>query len=412
MIAWQPALAGGLYPEVTMVQTMRTYFAPDFELLPWQASLLMIAFGLTAVPLNSIWRRWLPRFENLTLVLHFLAFVIVMATLLSLAPKNSKHDVFNDIENNGGWHSTGLSLMVGQVGILYTMAGADSAVHMAEEVNDASINLPRAMVFAYVLNCGLGFGMLVAMCFCMGSLSDAINADEPFINAFTNMGNSGAALALTILLCLLLFVGNSTCVATESRQMWAFARDGGMPFSKWLSRLSPRYHVPMNAIWVTMFCNVVLCLINLGSNLAFNIIIGISVVGTTATYIISISCLLSARWRGDRLPPARWSLGKFGAPINMFAVAFASMILIFSLFPESTPVDAPDMNWTIVVIGAVLGYALISYFVQGRKHYNGPVVYIEGRRSSGVIQTTEGDVFLQVTQTTKATTASGKAVAH
>lgn len=395
-IAWQPALAGGLYPAMTMLESMRAYFDPDFAFKPWQASLLMIGLGLAAVPLNSIWRRWLPKFEGAVLVLHFLAFLVIFATILALAPKNSAHDVFNNIENNGGWSSTGLSMMVGQIGILYTMAGADSAVHMAEEVEDSSVTVPRAMVWSYVVNNILGFAMLIAMCFCMGSLSDAINADEPFINAFTTgAGSAGGALALTIILCITVMCGNVTCVATESRQMWAFARDNGMPFSNWLARISPRYQVPMNAIWVTMFCNTVLCLINLGSNLAFNIIIGISTVGTTATYILSIGCVLSARWRGESLPPARWSLGKFGAPINAFALGFASLMLVFSLFPVAVPVDASSMNWTVVVVGAVIGFALVSYAVQGRKHYKGPVVYIEGRRRGGVIQSTEGDIVIE-----------------
>ncbi|KAL9091371.1 MAG: hypothetical protein Q9159_001455 [Coniocarpon cinnabarinum] len=395
-VAWQPALPGGLYPEVTMVQSMRSYFSEGFEFQPWQATLLMIALAFAAVPLNTIWRRFLPMFESLSLVVHFVGFVVVLVTLCAMAPKNSAEAVFRDVENNGGWHSTGLAMMVGQVGILYTMAGADSAVHMAEEVDDAALTVPRAMVWSFVLNTLMGFGMMIAMCFCIGSLDDAINADEPFVNAFLNgTGSPAAATGLTFILLLILGCSNVTCIATESRQMWAFARDNGMPFSRWIAKVSKRFQVPLNAIWITMAVNIVLCLINLGSNLAFNIIIGISVVGTTATYIISIACLLSARFRGDELPPARWSLGRFGAPINIFAIGFASMMLVFSFFPVSVPVDPSTMNWTIVVIGAVLGFALVSYAIQGRKIYKGPVAYIEGKRAHGVIQTTEGDVTVE-----------------
>lgn len=375
---------------------MRSYFDSDFSFQAWQASLLMIGLGLTAVPFNSVWRAWLPRFESAALFLHFAGFCIVLIVLLVLAPKNSTHDVFNNVQNNGGWSSTGLSLMVGQIGILYTMAGADSAAHMAEEVGNSSLTVPRAMFWSFVLNNIIGFGTLVTMCYTMDSLSDAIDADEPFINTFTNgAGSSGGALGLTLILFIILFASNMTAVATESRQMWAFARDNGMPGAKWLSRVHPRFQVPMNAIWVTMLINTVLCLINLGSNLAFNIIIGISVVGTTATYIISIGCLLSARWRGERLPPARWSLGRWGAAINVFALCFASLMLVFSLFPESVPVDPASMNWTIVVVGAVMIFALISYALQGRTHYQGPVIYIEGRRRTNVIQSTEGDILVE-----------------
>ena len=375
---------------------MRNYFDANFAFQPWQATLLMIGLSFVTIPFNTVWRRWLPRFESAILVLHFLAFVVILVTLLALAPKSSPEAVFNDIENNGGWSSTGLSLMVGQIGILYTMAGADSAVHMAEEASDASITVPRAMVWSYVLNAAMGFGMLITMCFCMGSLNDAINVDEPFINTFMNgTGTPGGALGLTLIICLILQCSNVSCVATESRQMWAFARDNGMPFSKWLARISPSMQVPLNAIWVTMGINIVLCLINLGSTLAFNIIIGISVVGTTMTYILSIGCLLSARMRGDELPAARWGLGRLGAPINLFAVLFASLMLVFSFFPVSLPVDPSSMNWTIVVVGVVLGFAFVLYLVQGRRIYKGPVVYTEAKRAHGVIQSTEGEIVLE-----------------
>ena len=392
-IAWQPALAGGLYPEVTMIESMRAYFDPSFAFKPWQATLLMIALGFTAVPLNTIWRRWLPAFETMALALHFTGFIVVLITLLVMAPKNPSQAVFNDIENNGGWSSTGLSMMIGQIGILYTMAGADSAVHMAEEVDDASLTVPRSMVFSFVLNTIMGLCMMIAMNYCLGPLTDAINADEPFVMAFTNLGSPAAATVLTLIMFLILASSNVTCGATESRQMWAFARDNGMPFSRWISRISRRGgNVPLNAIWVTMAVNVVLCLINLGSSFAFNIIIGISVVGTTLTYIISIACLISARFRAEPLPPARWSLVRFGLPINVFAVGFASLMLVFSLFPVSVPVDGSTMNWTVVIVGGVLIFAVMSYLVQGRRMYKGPVVYIEGKRQHGVIQTTEGDV--------------------
>jgi choline transport protein len=92
----------------------------------------MIALGFLTVPFNIVWRRALPAFETLALVLHIAGFFAIMIPLWVLAPKNSASDVFEQITNSGGWSNTGLSLLVGQVSIFYCMAGADSAVHLSE----------------------------------------------------------------------------------------------------------------------------------------------------------------------------------------------------------------------------------------------------------------------------------------
>jgi len=81
--------------------------------------------------------------------------------------------------------------------------------------------------------------MLITMLFTVGNLDDAINAASPFQNAFTNTGSQGLNTFLTLFLFLLILSGNITAVTTVSRETWAFARDGGLPFSRWMSKVSP-----------------------------------------------------------------------------------------------------------------------------------------------------------------------------
>ena len=46
-----------------------------------------------------------------------------------------------------------------------------------------------------------------------------------------------ASTALTALIFVLLMFGIINQVTTTSRQLWSFARDGGLPWSPWLSRV-------------------------------------------------------------------------------------------------------------------------------------------------------------------------------
>ena len=80
--------------------------------------------------------------------------------------------------------------------------------------------------------------MMITMLFTVGSLEDAINASSPFQNSFTNTGSTGVNVTLTLILALLIVTGNITSLATTSREVWAFARDGGPPAHRWISKVS------------------------------------------------------------------------------------------------------------------------------------------------------------------------------
>lgn len=226
--------------------------------------------------------------------------------------------------------------------------------------------------------------MMITMLFTVGSLEDAINASSPFQNSFTNTGSTGVNVALTVILALLIGAANITSLATTSREVWAFARDGGTPGHRWISKVHHHQNVPFNAVLVTSFLSFILCLIQLGSTVAFNIIISLNLIAFLGTYMISIGCLLLKRFRHEPLPPARFSLGRWGLPVNLFAFCYSLLTLVFSCFPVSVPVDASTANCGPAIWGGVLGIALVSYLVQGRKDYKGPVVFVAGVRREGM----------------------------
>ena len=108
---------------------------------------------------------------------------------------------------------------------------------IAEEVEDASLVVPRCMWWSYILNVSMGIAMLITMLFCIGDLNDAINSPAPYLSLFNNTGSLGVAMTLTVMILLLVFVSCITGLATTAREAWAFSRDQGFPFSKWISRV-------------------------------------------------------------------------------------------------------------------------------------------------------------------------------
>ena len=148
--------------------------------------------------------------------------------------------------------------------------------------------------------------------------------------------------------------------------------------------MNHKRNVPDNSVYLTSFVSGVLCLINLGSTFAFNIIVSLTLLALLSTYMISIGCVLRKRLLGLELPKARWSLGRWGIPINAFAFFYAGFVIVFSCFPSVVPVTTQTANWAPAVWGGVILLAGGVYMVHGKTHYTPPVVFIEGRRGVDV----------------------------
>ena len=238
------------------------------------------------------------------------------------------------------------------------------------------------------MNVILGIITLITMLFCIGTLDEAINAEVPYLQLFVNTGSNAMALALTIILFLLIFSGNITALATTSREVFAFSRDRGFPFSRWLSKIERKRNIPFNAVYATAFWSAVLCVINIGSTTAFNIIISLTLLALLSTYMLSIGCVCLKRIRGEPLPPARWSLGRYGLAINLFAFIYSAFAIVFCCFPGSLPVDTSTANWAPAVWAGVIVLSAITYLLHGKKHFTAPIVFVEGMRTGG-LQATE-----------------------
>jgi len=86
--------------------------------------------------------------------------------------------------------------------------------------------------------------------FCITNLEDYLNGSEfPIIDIIHNAtGSRAATCVLGGLLILLLFFSTVTTVASASRQVWAFSRDRGFPFSSWICHVRPAWEIPANAV--------------------------------------------------------------------------------------------------------------------------------------------------------------------
>lgn len=241
-ISWQSIVALDCFLVGTIVQGMIAVNDDSYVSTRWQSTLLIMGVAIYIGLFNVFAAKHLPLAEGAFVTGHFFFFFPVVIVLLVLAPKRSAREVFLEFSDNGaGWPNVGWATLVGQVSAIFSVLGSDSVAHMAEEVQESSRNVPRAMVWSFVVNIPPTMGLLLTYLFCMPSVADAV-ADPsgyPFIYVFREATKSaGATLGLSVIILVLLVMITISAAASTSRQTFAFARDHGLPFSGWLGAVS------------------------------------------------------------------------------------------------------------------------------------------------------------------------------
>ncbi|KAK6436559.1 hypothetical protein LTR95_007251 [Oleoguttula sp. CCFEE 5521] len=399
---WQGGITGIGMLVATVIQGLITLNYPDYIAQGWHGTLITIGIVGLCVGFNTYGARQLPIVEASLALLHFGGMFVIIIILWhvysgtrpselaiwpmcaladcpranrTLAPRNNPYSAFFHIKNGGGWSSDGLSLLIGLYPLTVSLNGFDSQVHMSEETKDATRAMPRSIMWSTYINGFLGFIMAITMIFTLGDLDEilATPTGYPFIQVFFNVTKSHAGTTLMTVLILLPLVGSViACVATASRQIWSFARDEGVPFSNTVRYVPPRWSIPINAILVSLVICVLLSLINIGSAVALNAILALGTGSILASYLICISCITIKRVRGETLPTRKWSLGRWGLPINVVALCWLVPIFVFIQFPGVTPTTAKSMNFSSLLIGFVVIVATGYYFVKGQKVYVSP----------------------------------------
>lgn len=347
----------------------------------WHVTLIMMLWLLLMIGFNIFLAQHLPLAEGLVLVLHVLGFFAFLILFWTMAERSPIRGVFTTFSDGGNWGSLGVSALVGLTTPLWCFIGPDAGAHMSEELKDASIILPKAMMWAVFFNGVFGIVMMITFVICGGALEsflDLTYTGQPVLYAVYNAtGSVAGALVMGTILVILTFFAAVSVTAASSRQIWAFARDKGLPFSTWIEHVRPGWDVPVNALLVCLGSSLIVACINFGSEETLNAIVSISNAALIFSYIISIGCVRLKRLRSEPLLPRRWSLGKWGGLLNDLALGFLLVAFVFSFFPVSPKPNAAKMNWAILMFGALAVLATVNYFVTARKSYVAPVSLVK-----------------------------------
>ncbi|WP_042365720.1 amino acid permease [Streptacidiphilus neutrinimicus] len=291
--------------------------------------------------------------------------VIVGALIVVPSHHQSAGFVFGHFVNGTGFHS---GLYVGLLSLLvaqYTFTGYDASAHMTEETNDAAVAGPRGIVRSIWLSWIAGFVLIVGITFAIQNWDGTLNTATgvpPAQIFIDSLGMTGGKLLLLVVIGAQLFCGMAS-VTANSRMIYAFSRDGALPFSRVWHQINPDTRTPTKAVWLAVGAALSLGLPDLINATAYAAVTSIATIGLYIAYVIPTFLRLR---QGDRFQRGPWHLGRLSRPIGIVAVAWVLLITVLFMLPQVNPITAQNFNYAPVAVAVVLGFATLWWFVSAR----------------------------------------------
>lgn len=321
----------------------------------------------------------LARCQNASIVLNA-CLILVTVIGVPIGARNSLNPAsypFTHFENLTGYNN-GFAFMLSFLSAAWTICSFDSAVSISEEATNAATAVPVAIVGAISIAGITGWLVLVIMSLAMGPvLMDVYNSDQPLALVYFNAYGTKGALAIWSFMCIAQILMTLSLALPASRQAFAFARDGALPFSRYFYNVNKWSGTPVRTVGLICGASIPLGALGFASDAAINAIFSLAIQGPYVAYAIPICCLLFDK---GHFKPGPWSLGKASKPIAAIAVLWMTFAFIIFCFPADVNPDATTMNYAIVVWAGVFLGATVWYYlpgIGGKTFFHGPVMTAE-----------------------------------
>ncbi|MEU6827790.1 amino acid permease [Nocardia beijingensis] len=294
--------------------------------------------------------------------------------------------VFTETVDNSaiGFGGVAFSFLLGLLHAQYTFTGYDASAHMSEETHDASRMAAKGIINTIVVSAIAGYLLIMAVTFAIPDLDAALdpaqNSGYPVIYILENSLNGfWSGLLLIIAAVAQLFCGYAS-VTSASRMLFAFARDGAVPGSRYWARLSAR-KVPVHAVLFISFFAFLLLIPSMlvpaaNAPTAYAAATSIATIGLYIAYGIPI--LLRQR-HGSRFRTGPWRLGAWYRPVGLVALGWIALIsFLFILptdargYPWHSEFTWNTVNYAPIALVGVVGAIGIWWLASARTWFTGP----------------------------------------
>ncbi|MGW1161806.1 amino acid permease [Streptomyces sp. NPDC002513] len=298
--------------------------------------------------------------------------VVIVGALVAGPEEHRPASFVTHFVNNTGFTNGLYGGMLGLLVTSWTFTGFDGSFHMSEETVRATVNAPRGITRSIAWSAVTGLVLVLALVYSIGDYAKVAGSSAPPVQILIDGLGTGAAKALLLIVIgAMLFCGLAN-LTSNTRQIFAFSRDGAMPGSRWWHSVSPRTRTPVKAVWLAVVCSLALVLPGWWSHTAFTAIVSVNVVGLFLAYAVPIFLRLRL---GADFRPGPWHLGRWSRPVGVVAVAWVLLSSVLFMLPQASPITIDSFNYAPIALAVVLVVATVWWFATARRRFRGPVSY-------------------------------------
>ena len=373
ILGWSVALCSGVSVVVASVSGLIAFWDESFQATQWQSYLIYLAVTFLSVSPLFLGPRLIPQILQISLAFSVTGLIIIFSLVLAMRKQSQPlSTITTPGPGKSGW-GIGPAWLLGITNSMYAFSATDAVIHIAEEMKDPERKLPQAMILTMTIGFMTAFPLLLVMMLSMADIDAVLNSTLPYAELFRQITDSKAIT--TLIMCWITIVLFSALIGqwvTCGRLAWAFARDGGLPYSSFFSHVSERHKFPVRTtVLALIFCSIY-GLLYLISTTAFNSIITSAVLYLNITYAIPQG-LIVTRGRKNVLPDHAFDLGWMGHVCNSLSPILVAVVGILICFPPELPVTHQNINYTPVVLVALSLVILCFWFTMGHR-FKGPKI--------------------------------------
>ncbi|TFK20172.1 APC amino acid permease [Coprinopsis marcescibilis] len=366
---------------ISTATTLGTSFTPTAATNIGVYAAVLFTQGL----INTFGVTILHQLNNVSVWWHAVGTISLVIAILVKAPSHqSASFIFGQfLDGTGvesiGWAeraSQGYVLVIGILMAQYTLTGFDASAHMTEETHNAAMSGSIGIIMAIGVSAILGWFLILGLLFSIQNLEATLDSHtgQPVTQIFLDtVGEKGAIVLMVIVIGCMFFCGTFS-ITSNSRMMYAFARDGGIPGHRYFNYVSPKWKSPTRTVWLACTLSFILGLPSLGSVVAFSAATSIATIGLYISYGIPIALRVLYR---DKFIRGPFHLRGFSYPIAITAVLWICFISVVFILPQVNPVNSQTLNYAIVAVGVVVVYSVGFWFLSAKRWFTGPVRQIE-----------------------------------
>jgi choline transport protein len=346
----------------------------DYLPSPIQTYTIYTLITLMALATNLWLTHLLPSLTRIAFIWSLVGILTLsLISLLTTPSYSSPSEIFLGFQNATGW-SDGFAWLLGLLQGALALTGYDTVAHMCEEIHKPSYHGPVVMMCAVTLGCGTGLLFLLSLLFSATDIPAVITAPEgPLLRILLQAtGSVRISVALQVFPLGCLLFATTGIMTTASRMVFAFSRDGGLPFSTVFSRSTQG--VPVPALLLTAVVVEIVGLLYFLSEKVLEALVSAAVVSLSISYALPVMVNMLCRRRkrleeGVFVVPGVWGWG-----VNIVGAGFVAFTVALFLLPTRWPVTTGNMNYACV---GLMGIALVSWVdwvARGRRKYVGPKI--------------------------------------